>query len=231
MCCRERFAICACKPVWILTKSGRNLRLPGYDMLTTHPPEHPGYHQFEAYAAIHSRYKLKPVDFTPFDTTFAVCAEIEQTFGRMIVYGSIITYHFDGVAEGAEPWERHRFSARQHAADWKRLRERFSEHILVVGGDFNQALDGVGRYRDGESTSILRDAFSKADLRCVTEENFVECGKLQTRHSIDHIAIATSALSEKTVTVDAWEGTTAEGINLSDHNGVIVTLALPDSIS
>ena len=210
--------------VWILTETDRKLELPNYGMVATQRPTPEGYLEQEAYAAIHSRWAMKPVPFEAFDASFGVCIEVESPFGPLIVHGSIITYHNDGVAEGkARPWQRHRQSIRQHAKDWRELRARFPEHGLIVGGDFNHALDGVGRYREKEATRLLREAFADANLRCLTAEDFTKPPKRLSRHSIDHIAVSENLLSRVTPHVDAWEGVTPAGVRLSDHNGVIVS--------
>lgn len=211
--------------VWILTETDRELELPGYTMVAARRPEHSGYSDREAYAAVHSRWPMRLVELTAFDPCFGVCAEIESPFGHLLVQGSIITYHNDGVADAkAKPWERHRESVRKHGKDWCELRLRFPNHHLVVGGDFNQALDGVGRYRDNESTALLRSAFADAHLQCLTTEDFTKSPKSLSRHSIDHIAVGRSLLAKATSTVDVWEGVTPAGVSLSDHNGVVVAL-------
>jgi hypothetical protein len=195
-------------------------------MIATASPIDRGYHEREAYAAIYARkeLKLRQVPFETFDPCFGVCGEIESPFGPMLVYGSIITYHLDGVGEGFSPWARHKESSRKQGGDWLQLRRRYPTHSLTVAGDFNQALDKVGRYRETEATDLLMTALTEAGLRCLTDENFVANEKLKSRHSVDHIAISEGALSEATYRADAWEATTADGIRLSDHNGVVVTL-------
>ena len=211
--------------VWILTETDRKLELPNYGMAATQRPKPDGYLDQEAYAAIHSRWTMKRVDYEAFDPCFGVCVEVGSPFGPLLVQGTIITYHNDGVPEGlAKPWERHRQSVRQHAKDWRELRSRFPGHGLIVGGDFNQALDGVGRYRDKEASELLREAFAGANLRCLTGEDFTKPPKNLSRHSIDHIAVSENLLAKVSPHVSVWEGVTPAGVRLSDHNGVIVAL-------
>jgi endonuclease/exonuclease/phosphatase family metal-dependent hydrolase len=226
---RERFAELQrhSADVWILTETDRELELPGYTMVATRRPDHPGYADREAYAAVHSRWPMRLVELTAFDSCFGVCAEIESPLGPLLVHGSIITYHNDGVADGkAKPWERHRESVRQHGKSWKELRSRFPNHHLIVGGDFNQALDGVGRYRDKQATVLLRAAFEDAILQCLTTADFTKPPKSLSRHSIDHIAVSRSLLAKATSSVDVWEGVNPAGVSLSDHNGVVVSLTV-----
>jgi len=213
--------------VWILTETDRELELPGYTMVATRRPDHPGYADREAYAAVHSRWPMRPVELTAFDPCFGVCALIESPFGPLLVHGSIITYHNDGVADGkAKPWERHRESVREHGKAWRELRSRFPNHHLIVGGDFNQALADAGRYRDKQATALLRAAFDGTNLRCLTDDDFTMPPVRLSRHSIDHIAVSETLLAKSTPNVHVWEGVTPAGVSLSDHNGVVVSLTI-----
>lgn len=212
--------------IWILTETDQSIGIEGHSRFATISPSDKSYSASEAYAAIHCRFAMRAVPDTRFDPQFAVCVEIpESPLGPLLVCGSIITYRNDGVAEGqARVWERHRQAAAGQVADWAELRRRYPSHMLVVAGDFNQALDGKGAYRDRESTKILWDGFASAELRCLTATDFVLEEKTATRHSIDHIAISKPALRDHEWIVSAWEGTDQSGVKLSDHNGVAVSL-------
>lgn len=214
--------------VWILTETTRDFRIPGYESVFSQRPALMTYADNEAYASIHSRWSLRPVAFDPFDPCFAVCAEIDQTDRPpLLVYASIITYHFDGVRDGRAPWELHELSCEAHGRDWLALAKQFPEHGLVVGGDFNQALDGVGRYRSPRSTALLRTAMSDVGLQLLTGKDYAHAGQLRSRHSVDHIAVGRSLLENAKFESAAFEGE-FEGHKLSDHNGVVVTLARAD---
>ena len=212
--------------IWILTETDSAVELEGYFNSATAAPRDPGYLPSEACAAVHSRFPISPVSDSTFDPEVAVCVEIpESPLGPLVIYGSIITYRDDGVGQKqARVWERHRKAAAAQVADWMALRKRYPSHSLVVGGDFNQALDGVGRYRDAKSTQILWEGFASAGLRCLTATDFVLEGKTATRHSIDHIAISEPLVGTHEWMVSAWEGTDQSGVKLSDHNGVAVSL-------
>ena len=161
-----------------------------------------------------------------FDSRTAVCARFDASpMGPFIVYGSIITYHMDGVISGeARAWQRHQESVQQHGDDWRTLRRDYPDHTIVVAGDYNQVLDGVGRYRNARSTELLSAAFG-AGLVCLTTENFRVTQGL-SRHSVDHIAIGAPALAKWEPHATAWESSTPNAPKLSDHNGVTVTLRL-----
>lgn len=60
-------------------------------------------------------------------------------------------------------------------------------------------------------------------LRCVTEQDFVAAGKLEKRHTVDHLCMDEET-SGRVVNVAAWERTRSDGLRLSDHSGVLVDL-------
>jgi hypothetical protein len=166
---------------------------------------------------------MSPLPFTTFDPAFALCASVETSFGPLIFYGSIITYHFDGVRQGRAPWELHQESCMRHGRDWAQIKQSFPDHGLVAGGDWNQALDRVGRYRNSKSLELIGAALAGAGLTPLTAEDFVANGKLRGRHSVDHIAATLRRPTMEIADVHAFEGEFA-GVTLSDHNGVVVTL-------
>lgn len=206
--------------LWILTETSSAISIEGYD---SQPSGHeadfhtPG----ENYSTIWSRWPiLRRVE--TFDPSFTVCAEIGTPVGPMIVYGTIITYANDRGENGkARRWEEHRKSIQEHAADWRRLRKIFPNHLFCIAGDFNQSRDGSGWYEDADSVNKLSAALERNQLVCVTEEDLRAKGILQSRASIDHICLSRS-LAGKVVSLDAWEGTTDDGCRMSDHNGVAV---------
>ena len=210
--------------IWVVTETDASVELGDLHRLATVAPKEVGYADTESFAAIHSRYAMRGLPTS--DAQFAVCAEIpESPLGPLVVYGSIITYHFDGVREGeAKAWARHHAAVRTQAADWLKLRQEYPTHMLIVAGDFNQALDGVGKYRNRTSTDALWSGLEAAGLRCLIATDFPAEGKLESRHSVDHIAVSEEALESVEWIVSAWEGSNANG-KFSDHNGVCVTFS------
>ena len=211
--------------LWVLTETNRNLLIDGFRSIATERPRFPGYGKEEAYAAIHHDASLQAEAWPTFDPCFAVCARFASSpLGPLIVYGSIITYHMDGVMSGeAKAWQRHQEATQQHGDDWRQLRRDYPDHTLVVAGDYNQALDGAGRYRNARSTALLRTAFQDAGLICLTDANFRARQGL-SRHSVDHIAISAAALQTWQAEATAWESSIPNTSQLSDHNGVTVKL-------
>lgn len=196
----------------------------GYKAVSTAPsPRKP--REGEAVAAIWFRTDRYSQGrrFETTDPREAVCVELLSPQRKIMAYASIIPYHgYKGPNGASSAWEEHEKAIEWHRKDWTRLRREYPDHELVVGGDFNQARDGVGQYGNADVRCLLTDAFKAAELTCVTEEDFVASGKLAGRHSVDHICLS-SSLAEAVCHVDAWEGT-EEGVKLSDHNGVAVEI-------
>lgn len=206
--------------VWVLTETSSAIALDGYVSLASETQ--PGYHSTgESFATIWSRWPIRR-KLPTFDPFFSVCAEVDSPAGPMIVFGTIITYANDKGSDGtARRWEEHRKSIGLHGADWLRLRQEFPSHLFCIAGDFNQSRDGSGWYEDAESVKMLSAVLDRSDLQCVTEDDMRARGHLQSRASIDHICLSKS-LAMQGVTVGAWEGTTADGSQMSDHNGVVI---------
>lgn len=182
-----------------------------------------GYPEVEAAVGIFHRWKAEPVPLPTCEhTNLALCLRfLESPIGPLIVYGSIIPYHRWDVASGARVWQRHQESAARQASDWAALlaTKEHDNYRLIVGGDFNQAMDGVGRYGNRRSREILDEALSDR-LVCVTRDDF--SGSVG-RHTVDHLALDERLTHEYSWQAVAWHGRSAKP-RLSDHNGVTVTL-------
>jgi hypothetical protein len=210
--------------LWILTETHEVIDLTGshYGAFTSPSlrKQRPG----EACAAIWSRWPIL-LRIQTSDPTEAVCIEVDHPAGKLLVYGSIIAYHGDkGPDRAASAWAEHYRFIDWHAKDWRRLRAEFPEHRLITAGDYNQNRDGAVWYGTKEGRDLLTAAFSAAALSCVTEEDLVAAGKLSKRHNIDHICLDTRVAGSVTA-LSAWEGQEADGLRLSDHNGVWIDLA------
>ena len=208
--------------IWVLTETSSAIALDGYVSLASE--SQPGYHSSgESFATIWSRWPIRR-KLQTFDPFFAVCAEVDSTAGPMVVFGTIITYANDKGPDGTgRRWEEHRKSIESHGEDWRRLRKEFPGHLFCVAGDFNQSRDGSGWYEDAQSVKMLSAELDGSDLQCVTEDNMRTSGHLKSRASIDHICLSKS-LATRGVSVGAWEGTTADGCRMSDHNGVVINI-------
>jgi endonuclease/exonuclease/phosphatase family metal-dependent hydrolase len=217
--------------LWVLTETNEGIAPhPGYVNASTLVMA--GGDPGERKATIWSRWPIRPIPVQHPDR--AVCAEVMPDEGPpLLVVGIVLPYHLDRGPHGvARAWEEHYGSIPVHGAEWRALRAAYPRHRVVVAGDFNQSRDGRlwpwGRQWYG--TRHGRDALSRelasTDLVCVTEEDLVQAGKLQTKSTIDHICLdASTATAVRHV--GAWEpGSGAGGVRLSDHNGVWVDLEL-----
>ena len=169
-----------------------------------------------------------------YGTETAVCAVIDTPLGKVIVYGTIITYFGDtGPNRNSPYWYEHHKAISDHGDDWKRI--FFDENVcrlpLIVAGDFNQPRDGsrYNRSKDGLNISMLDEQLKRNQLICLTTEDFGLTGKLDVdtvkgyvRSNIDHICVTTSAFSVESV--GAWNHFTKDNVFMTDHNGVYADL-------
>lgn len=208
--------------IWVLSETSSAIKLNPYFSLASESQT--GYHaEGECFVAIGSRWPIVR-SIETFDPFFAICAEICTPVGPMIVFGSIITYANDrGPDVKSRRWEEHRKSIKSHAADWRRLRKAFPNHLFCAAGDFNQSRDGSGWYEDAQSVMELTSALKNASLKCVTEADMRANGQLQSRASVDHICLS-DPLAAQMLAVRAWEGRTPDGCRLSDHNGIVIDI-------
>ncbi len=212
--------------VWILTETHTAIALPGYKSLAS--VRDPNYHQSgECCVSIWSRWPMRSISTA--DPILTLCAEFQLPFGarKMLVYGTIITYGGDGVRDGAaRPWERHRAAVRQQTAEWLKLREQYRDHVLCVAGDFNENLDGTRWYGVADAKEGIKQALVVSRMRCATLADLRAPPFGMTRATVNHICLSENLRA--TSRLEAWEGT-LDGVRLSDHNGVLVDLEIPDA--
>ena len=226
--------------VWILTETNSCVS-PGseYQRLESQPITGPErYAAGENRTTIWSRFPMGREPVKTHDPETAVCAEVRHCGLLFLIYGTIIPYHAAGIRyryrfEGAEvqgkkAWELHYESIANYAADWRRLRDEFPGHHLVVGGDFNQNRDGRRWYGTEKGRGDLGDALTGAKLNCATEGAIkpMEEGE-PLNPTVDHIALD-RALVKPAPVVRGWPaGETPGGKRLTDHTGVYVDVTLP----
>lgn len=157
------------------------------------------------------------------DDNRTVAAIVEAPSGPLLVYGTVLPWHTDGGPEGtAVTWAEHHRVIPEQAAEWLALRQAHPGLALCVAGDFNMSLGGKHYYGTKLGRELLRSGLHAAGLTCVTTTDRIPEGKL--RHPpIDHIALSTP-LADSVSMLDAWEGTDPDGVRLSDHSGVVVTI-------
>lgn len=210
--------------IWILTETHEAIDLSdshhgAATSLSPRKPE-PG----ESCATIWSRWPILR-RIPTVDPTEAVCVEVDHPNGPLLIYGSIIAYAgYKGPDGKSAPWAQHYQYINWHGEDWSRIRKVYSEHPLIAGGDYNQNRDGAVWYGTHKGRQLLTTVLTEAGLACVTEEDFVASGKLQTRHSVDHICVDLK-LAAKVKEVIPWEAGNLDGVMLSDHNGLLVIIS------
>ena len=94
-----------------------------------------------------------------------------------------------------------------------------------MAGDLNTDLGGAHYYGTKRGRAALVEGLRAADLICVTSTDRVPDGWL-AHPPIDHVCVS-GALSAGASVVEAWNGTTSDGVHLSDHSALVVELVPP----
>lgn len=209
--------------LWILTETHEVIDLSNTHYGAATAPSTRKSLPGESCATVWSRWPiLRRIDTS--DPSEAVCVEVAHPEGPLLVYGSIIAYAgYKGPDGKSRVWEEHYRFIEWHGDDWKRLRAEFPGYHLITGGDYNQNRDGARWYGTRKGRDLLTMTLSEACLKCVTEEDFMKAGKLQDRHTVDHLCMD-QTLAARVVSVDAWERNRSDGMKLSDHSGVCAEL-------
>lgn len=212
--------------VLILSEVRDTMQLPGMTLWWSDPGA-PPYKPQDRAVGIASpwsgeRLKVK-------DSRLSVCIAFNAPapLVRVIVYGTVIPYKFDGVRKKeATEWERHRKAVSDVVADIARLRsnQAYRDAYLVVAGDFNTSLDGSSWYGEPEARSMLVSGLRQAGLECRTLEN-IRTTRGAHRAIVDHVW--TSANLCPTGSLHIWCDRNEPG-RLSDHNGVALDLVAVD---
>ncbi len=219
--------------VWILTETHRRIvALDGYSGHHSLPIEriHSGG---ECRTSIWSRWDVLDVVGTH-DNETSICVSILAPMGPMLVYGTIIPYGGAGQKhryrsngidqDGQASWQLHYAAIDRLKQDWSDLKKRFPQHGVCVGGDFNQARDGRGRYGTVAGQMQLTGALEASSLLCVTEQDFFASGVFGEKSVIDHLCFD-SDLATRVCNVQPWDANLIEGKPISDHGGVLVEIA------
>jgi endonuclease/exonuclease/phosphatase family metal-dependent hydrolase len=152
-----------------------------------------------------------------------VAAILETPLGALLVYGTVMPWHADpGPTADAPNWSEHHRVLPEQAVEWAALRAAYPDVPLCVAGDFNTDLGGANYYGTKRGRAALVDGLRAAELVCLTSTDRVPAGRL-AHPPIDHVCVSAS-LGAGAAVVDAWEGTTADGVRLSDHSGLVVEL-------
>lgn len=138
--------------------------------------------------------------------------------GTLLVYGTVLPWKDDREISG---WSEHERIIPMQAAEWLELRNKYPTASLCIAGDFNTDMADGRRYGSKPGISALRTAFSNVGVHCSTEPARFPEGLLPVL-PIDHIALPVK-WEKNTSVVAAWP---ADKVNLSDHSGMIVEVAI-----
>jgi endonuclease/exonuclease/phosphatase family metal-dependent hydrolase len=207
--------------VWILTETHDDLDLgAGHHKVST--TQRVTGRAGARWTTIWSRFPISevvPVE----DSNRTVAALLATSTGPLLVYGTVLPWHSDrGPSADAKSWVEHHRVVPMQAREWRQLQDAFPDAALCVAGDLNMNLGGPHYYGTVTGRRMLRAGLEEANLVCLTETERIPAGRL--RHGpIDHICISKHLACEPVV--DAWEGTDGDGVSLSDHSGLAVSLA------
>ncbi len=210
--------------LWVLTESRTTISPEDRFQAVHSPPDRfrrPDHD--ERWCSLWSRWPLTPIPTR--DTPWSATALVRSPLGDLIIYGTVLPYHAEpprASGFGVQQWGEFFREVHLQAEDWGHLRRDFPGIPLVVAGDLNQSLDGARWYGTKSTRQALLDALRGADLRCVTAEDMVACGKLRRHHLVDHVCVTGDLDRESLV---CWEPVAADRTRMSDHPGVLVRLA------
>jgi len=219
---RQRLELIASRhaDVWVLTETHDSIDLTPmkYRSVATDPDT--AARVGERWVTIWSRFSVldRPAVEDPVRTTAAV---VDSPIGPMAIFGTVLPWHSDpGPGGGAKAWSEHHRVIEAQGEEWKRLAESPGAGGLCIAGDFNTSIGRPHFYGTKRGRDLLQRALGDADLAFVTDTDSFPPGLL--RHPvIDHVCLST-ALASRASVVEAWEGTTENGVKLSDHSGLVV---------
>jgi hypothetical protein len=208
--------------IWVLTETHDCLVLGAeYHVLSTEPrPDRRAGERWVAIASLFPFVRAIPTR----EPVRTVAGLIETPLGSLIIYGTVMPWHTDPGSSGdARSWQEHHRVVPEQAAEWVAIRAAHPGVPLCVAGDFNTDLGGSHYYGTKRGRAALVDGLRAADLVCLTSTDRVPEGWLRDP-PIDHICVS-APLGEGAVVVEAWDGTTPDGVRLSDHSALVVELA------
>jgi hypothetical protein len=221
----ERLALLLAKEcdVLVLTETNDELALPNpYKPLIS--KVRPGARQGGRWVTIWS--KRPGTILQTLDPVRTTAAELE---GGIVIFGTVLPWN-DEPGPDTDPdetpsdWDEFKRVTHEQGKEWQKLRKDHPDKLLIVAGDLNQSLGAPNWYGTSASRESLRDCFKAAGLTCLTDGDHLPEGRLQYP-PIDHVcAAAPAGAVVRGADWAAWEGETPEGIRLSDHPGVAVTV-------
>ncbi len=210
--------------VWVLTETHDDL-----DLSSSHEPVHslPRYSQAGGrWTTIWSSLPvLERLEVA--DPGRCVAARLGHGTSEVVVYGTVLPWLGDAGPDPDRPgrgWSEFTRVAPSQAAEWRALRQRFPDALLVVAGDLNQDLGGKHYYGSKACREILRTGLSGAGLTCLTETGSFADGEID-HPPIDHVCASPSAERSLTASVEGWNRD-IDGVRLSDHGGTLAEIQM-----
>lgn len=176
--------------IWVLTESRTSIS-PDKGFFGLHSTPHSARrpNTDERWVSVWSRWQPEPVEQG--EHPWSVTGIVPSLVGPILVRGVVLPYHAEPDGSGAKAirWEEFLKVLEVEANAWTDLRRRYPSIPLIIAGDFNQHLDGVGRYGDRRTRGPLLRAVEGAGLICLTTQDVVAAGRLAGR-LVDHIFLS-----------------------------------------
>lgn len=202
--------------VWILSEAHRDQHIPGMHAHFSGRGEAP-YISEEAAVAIWTRYASEAIAVSDPRLSAAVTVEVPVLPFKLLIYGTIVPYKFDGCQRGEQQWALHRKAVDNLVADCKKLRAAYSDHGFILAGDLNMSLSEEPWYGLNVVKELLVRELRSIEIDCCTLDDPRKRGI--PRGNVDHI-FASRDLAPQGL-METWYDST-----LSDHNGVAARMTL-----
>lgn len=161
------------------------------------------------------------------DPSRTVCGMIDAPIGRVLLFGTVLPWNFDkGPSGTASNWVEARREFPRQIAEWCRLRGACPDVPMVVAGDFNIHLARLFDFRSTDERRAYGLNSLREALWAFIDDGWTaptaERPPALRRPLIDHVLVSRPFGDTARVT-EAWEGT-IDGVAITDHSGVVVTV-------
>lgn len=204
--------------VWVLTETHDHL-VPCdlYHVAHSGPRKSgfpPGMRPGSRWVSIWSRYPiLHQVETVDADNR-TVAALIAAPSGPLLMYGTVLPW----------PASKPTFleALAEQSSEWLQLRQAYPHALFCVAGDLNTDMDKSKSFPGKAAINALEEAMRECGLSSATGPGQIPSASL-AKPPIDHVLLPNCC---STHVIATWEGTTTEGVRLSDHSGLIVSTHL-----
>jgi hypothetical protein len=213
--------------IWVLTKTHRDLDLSDTHVALTSNPR-PRRREGSTWVTIWSRFPLVRRLTVP-DPRRMAAGLFAGSDGPVAVAGVVLPWHSDTGEEPAEPppdmWAQHRrVIDEQVPALLQAIRAEAGSASRILAGDFNTDFRPPYAYGDEVARGSLERLLTADGFVCHTAGSLYP-PPAPPRTLIDHVCTDFGTA----VRIDTWPGADGQNPRLSDHPGVVVSLAGPDA--